>query len=575
MTAALFSDDDAPTLAELPVVEKELLVQTFPGAGKQELAEVYSEVGAQLVETIPQVDMAVLRIEEGDVTEVGTRLADSGLFENVQKNYVFEVTATPDDPLFSSQSYLTQVGVPKAWDITTGSQDVIIAVVDTGIDENHADLRDKVIGGYNIYDDNDDYDDIVGHGTSVAGLAAASADNGTGVAGISWESPILAVKVTDEEGMSTARHLAAGILWAAGNGAKIINVSFAPLQSNSVVRSAVEHVHNRGAIVVISSGNSGTTLKGSGYSQALFVGAVTSTDRIASFSDRGSYVDLVAPGSGVRSIATGGGTSLVSGTSFSAPIVSGVAALAWSVNPDLRPISVQNILTTAVSDLGTRGKDSTYGHGMVDAAKAVEEALDTTATEDTGPPELAVTSPKSGSTRSGRFRASVTATDDEGVADVVLSIDGVPFATDTRSPYRFLVNPNQFSTGNHELSFVATDFSGNASSPKTITVKFGASQGGQTNSTATDITFTSPAEGSSVRNSVTIKASVSDPDGLATVEWFVDGVSKVVNAVGSTSSSVSFVWQATGETRGTHTITLVAIDAYGNMTSAGMELTKR
>jgi len=575
MTAALFSDDDAPTLAELPVVEKELLVQTFPGAGKQELAEVYSEVGAQLVETIPQVDMAVLRIEEGDVTEVGTRLADSGLFENVQKNYVFEVTATPDDPLFSSQSYLTQVGVPKAWDITTGSQDVIIAVVDTGIDENHADLRDKVIGGYNIYDDNDDYDDIVGHGTSVAGLAAASADNGTGVAGISWESPILAVKVTDEEGMSTARHLAAGILWAAGNGAKIINVSFAPLQSNSVVRSAVEHVHNRGAIVVISSGNSGKTLKGSGYSQALFVGAVTSTDRIASFSDRGSYVDLVAPGSGVRSIATGGGTSLVSGTSFSAPIVSGVAALAWSVNPDLRPISVQNILTTAVSDLGTRGKDSTYGHGMVDAAKAVEEALDTTATEDTGPPELAVTSPKSGSTRSGRFRASVTATDDEGVADVVLSIDGVPFATDTRSPYRFLVNPNQFSTGNHELSFVATDFSGNASSPKTITVKFGASQGGQTNSTATDITFTSPAEGSSVRNSVTIKASVSDPDGLATVEWFVDGVSKVVNAVGSTSSSVSFVWQATGETRGTHTITLVAIDAYGNMTSAGMELTKR
>ncbi len=342
----------------------------------------------------------------------------------------------------------------------------------------------------------------------------------------------------------------------------------------ALVRAAAQQAYNRGSLVVISSGNGGGSTIARGYSEAVFVGAITASDRIASFSDRGPFVDVVAPGVTIRSTARGGEYDSASGTSFAAPIVTGVAALAWSVNPDLRPASIVNVVTQSAVDLGARGKDGTFGYGAVDAEDAVYEALQASSGSDNTPPMLDVEQPNDGATLSGRYTTIVTATDESGVADVVLSVDGVPYATDTRDPYRFVIDTRRFPPGEHELSVVATDAAGNASTTRTLDVTFRPPTGNTAGSSSA-ITFTSPADGASVSGDVTIQANVSDSDGLSTVEWFVDGQSRLVNAVSTGSAGVSYLWRIAGVTPGRHVITLIVTDAGGVATTGQLELNTR
>ena len=570
-TEILFTEDADPTVAALPFVEDELLVQPYPGADGQALAALYADVGATVVEELADIGMTVLQVSPDSFYMVAQRLAESGLIETVQKNYVYEASEVPDDPMFDRQVHLAQIGAEDAWDMTVGSEEVIIAIVDTGVDRDHPDLADKIIGGWNAHEGDSDYGDVQGHGTLVAGVAAALSDNGTGVAGVTWNCPLLAIRVTNELGQSSARHIAAGILWALANDADVVNVSFAPLWSNRVVRAVTQEAYNRGSLVVISAGNSGTTTLSRGYNEAVFVGAITASDGIASFSDRGPFVDLVAPGTGIRSTEFDGGYGLANGTSFAAPVVSGVAALAWSVNRDLRPVSIQTAILATTVDLGTRGKDSLYGFGAIDAAAAVEAAALTVFEADGTPPSVQVIRPTSGTSIYGRYTVLVAASDQWGVADVVLLIDGVPYATDTRSPYRFVIDTSRFPSGPHEVSFVATDLTGNASEAETVTVTFRTSSGSATGSSAT-IMFSTPSSGAVVSGDVTIRATVTDSDGLVTVEWLVDGTSVLVSTASGTSCGVSYILRTGGEESGAHTITLIATDAMGSRTTNELDL---
>jgi thermitase len=567
----VFTDDDDPALAALPAVPNELLVQTFPGADPDDLTALYNRIGVQVVETIPDIEWTVLRVEPEEVETAAQQLASSGLLENLQRNHVYQANLVPDDPQYSLQAHLSQIGAPEAWERTIGSEDRLVAVVDTGVQPDHPDLMARIVGGWNVYDGDPDFDDAMGHGTAVAGVIAAVADNGVGVTGVTWNNPILAIRAADDEGASTGRHLAAGILYAAGQGARIINVSFAPLQSNSIVKSAAVCAANRGAVVVMSAGNGGRTCPAPGYDESLFVGAITASDRLASFSDQGPFVDLVAPGSAIRSTALNGGYRLSSGTSFSAPIVTGVAALAWSVNPDLSPSLIRDILTSTAKDLGIRGKDDSYGHGAVQAWAAVEAAIETAVQEDVTRPTVGVIRPMEGSIKDGRFIVSASAADDAGVAEVLLSIDDIPFATDIQAPYHFVVDPGLFSGGLHELTLEAVDTSGNRSQPETRTVEFVASPS-STFGTATRISFWSPEDGSTVSGNCSVRASIEDTNGLATVEWLVDGTSAVVNAVGGTSAIVTFFWRSDETAGSSHTITLVVTDALGHVTRSELTL---
>jgi subtilisin family serine protease len=570
-TEILFTEDADPTVAALPFAEDELLVQPYPGADGQALAALYADVGATVAEELADIGMTVLQVSPDGFYMVAQRLAESGLIETVQKNYVYEANEVPNDPMFDRQVHLAQIHAEDAWDMTVGSEEVIIAIVDTGVYQGHTDLAYKVIGGWNAYNGNSDYSDVQGHGTLVAGVAAAHTDNGTGVAGVAWDCPLLAIRVSNDLGQSSARHIAAGILWALANGADVINVSFAPLWSNRVVRAAAQEAYNRGALVVISAGNSGTTTLSRGYSEALFVGAITASGGIASFSDRGPFVDLVAPGTGIRSTEYDGGYGLANGTSFSAPSVSGVAALAWSVNPDLRPVSIRTAILATAVDLGAEGKDSLHGFGAIDAVAAVEAAALTVFEADDTSPTVQVIRPSGGADIYGRYAALATASDQWGVADVVLSVDGVPYATDTRSPYRFVIDTSRFPPGPHELSFVATDLAGNASEAETLTVTFRTSSGSTSESSAT-ITFSTPSDGATVSGNVSIRATVTDSDGLVTVEWLVDGTSVLVSTASGTSCGVSYTWRTGSEESGAHTITLMATDTMGNRTTNDLDL---
>ncbi len=569
-----FPEDQDPAIAALTFVATELLVQPYPGSQRETLQHLYQQAGAVVDDELPDIDVTVLRVAPERLSSTAAELAASGLIETVHKNYLYQPEAVPNDPLFAREDHLTQIRAAQAWDVSVGSAAVPIAIVDTGVDLHHPDLADKIIDGWNVFDGNADFADVLGHGTQVAGVAAAASNNGLGVAGVAWNCPILAVRVGNANGQSSGRHIAAGILWAVAHGARVINVSFAPLWSDRIVRSAAQQAFNRGCVVVISSGNAGGMNTAVGYDEALFVGAINSTNQIASFSDRGPFVDLVAPGTGIRSTTRGGDYGMANGTSFSAPIVSGVVALAWSVQPDLRPVSIQDVLLRSVVDLGDPGKDTTYGTGAVDAAAAVTRASQTPVVADTTPPALRVIRPATREALSGRYIASVDATDASGVADVVLSIDAVPFATDTRSPYQFVIDTATFSSGSHTLAFVATDVAGNPSSARTVTVTFSPSSSSTSGASSNGIVFRSPAAGATVSGDVTIQATVSDPDGLAVVEWFIDGVSVFVSPVSGVSTGVSYLWKANAATPGRHTVSITITDAVGLRTSGSLILTR-
>ncbi len=574
-TKSLFPEDADPAYQALEIVDTELLLQPLPGADATSLADLFTQLDTTIIDQDNELGLITISIDPDMREIIATALIDSGLIESVHKNYILPSQSIPNDPLFRLQPHLPQVNATEAWDITTGDEDMVIGVVDSGIDISHPDLRNKILDGYNIFDASNDYDDIAGHGTQVAGIIAAESNNRRGVVGLAWDSPIVAVKATNENGDSTSRHLAAGIMWAQANGAKVINVSFAPLWSNKVIKAAAQHVFNRGGMVVISAGNAGGKSKTGGYPEALFVGAVDGSDRIAAFSDRGPFVDLVAPGVSIQSTSLGSGYRTANGTSFAAPIVSGIVALAWSANPSLRPATIQSILSDTAIDLGSRGKDSTYGYGLIDAAAVVQAAADTIAEPDNKPPTVRITSPSAGSTLSGRSRIVVSATDRWGVADVVMSIDGVPTGTDTRKPYRFVVDTALFEGGQHTISIVATDTNGNASKPVTINIRFRGSSSGSSSNNSPGIRFTSPNNRATVGSSVQIEAEVSAKLGLATVEWLINGQSVFASPVGGTKAEVSYLWRTRNVPAGMHTITLILTDLTGKSTSANIELRTR
>jgi subtilisin family serine protease len=570
---SVFPDDSDPTTASLAFDPAQLLVSTYPGADAAARDAEYERAGARRIDRIEELDIDVLEVFGDSLAATAEALLACGLIESVHKNYFFEAQQVSNDPMVSDQAHLEQVGVSSAWGLTVGSRDMVIAIVDTGVQPDHPDLIHRIADGWNVYDNNADFADVRGHGTMVAGVVGATSDNAIGVAGVTWDNPLLAVRVTDRRGRTTSRHLAAGILWAVGHGARVINVSFAPLWSNAVVRSAAQQAWNRGALVVISTGNAGVEANSPGYAEGLFVGAVDEADQVSLFSNRGRFVDLVAPGTEIQTTALGSRYRTTTGTSFAAPIVAGVAALAWSINPGLRPVTITQALEDTAVDAGPSGKDTAYGLGIVDAAAAIRRASETTFIPDISSPRVNIETPTAGASLTGRVVVAVEATDPWGVADVVMSIDGVAVASDSRGPYRFVVNTSNFSSGGHELTFQATDLAGNRSAAVAVAVTF--LPGSEDASGRSAVVFHSPPDASVVFGDVDISATVTSDKGLATIEWLIDGQTALVQAISGESSRLSFRWSSDETEAGNHTITLIATDASGGRRTGTLSLTTR
>jgi thermitase len=285
---------------------------------------------------------------------------------------------TTNDPYFASAWHLPKIGATDAWSSSTGAG-VTIAILDSGVDGTHPDLAPLMVAGWNFYDGNANTADVYGHGTKVAGAAAALSNNGVGVASVSWQSKIMPLRVSLPDGTAYLSTIASAITYAADHGARVANVSFQGAAGSPTVQNAAQYMKGKGGLVVISAGNTSGLQSFDASDSLIAVSATDSADGRASFSSYGAYVDVAAPGVSIYTTANGGGYASVSGTSFSAPITGGVIALMMSRNPALSPAQIESALKSTAVDLGTSGRDDYFGVGRINAAAAVAAAGGNTA----------------------------------------------------------------------------------------------------------------------------------------------------------------------------------------------------
>ncbi|HEY8342136.1 MAG TPA: S8 family peptidase [Calditerricola sp.] len=283
----------------------------------------------------------------------------------------------PNDEFYRPYQWnLPLIGSERGWRISTGEPTVVVAVVDTGVDLDHPDLRGQLVPGRNIVNPAAPPQDDQGHGTHVAGIIAARTNNHRGVAGVTWQCRIMPVKVLDANGAGNLFDVGDGIIWATDNGAKVINLSLGNYVASRYLRDAVRYAFERDVVLVAASGNDALPDSGfpASYPEVLAVSALRPDRHLATYSNYGSSIDLTAPGDNIASTFPDNQYAAMSGTSMASPHVAGVAALVRSVNPTLSNREVMALLIRTSRDLGRPGWDPLYGHGQVDVAAALREA---------------------------------------------------------------------------------------------------------------------------------------------------------------------------------------------------------
>jgi thermitase len=322
--------------------------------------------------------------------------------EYAEPDFIASIALTPNDTNFGDQWSLNNLGqtggkvdadidAPEAWDTSTGASTTIIAIVDTGVDLTHPDLASKIIAGYDFANDDADPTDDHGHGTHVAGIAAAVSNNSQGIAGICWACKIMPVKVLDSSGSGFYDWIASGIVYAADSGANVINLSLGGLFDSQLLVDAIQYAYNQGVVTVAAMGNGGdlTPNYPAVYPEVIAVGATDHNDLRALFSTFGANIDVVAPGVDILSTVPSAGCflcdpsgyMLLSGTSMATPHVAGLAGLVWSLNPSLTRDQVYSILKHSAEDQveslaeDTPGWDPYYGWGRINAASALSQAF--------------------------------------------------------------------------------------------------------------------------------------------------------------------------------------------------------
>jgi subtilisin family serine protease len=245
--------------------------------------------------------------------------------------------------------------------------DVVVGVVDSGVDASHPALVDRVLTGVDLVDGGPGTHDPLGHGTQVAGIIV-----GRGI-GVAEHARVLPVRVLDARGSGTIGRLARGIRWAADHDARVINASVETSGPAAPLEKALDYAWARRSLVVAIAGNQGGALRWpAAYPKAVAVGATDRVNTVTTFSSRGPRLDLVAPGDAIRTTAAGGGYVEARGTSVAAPFVAGAAALLLSQDPELGNAALVERLRDTARDLGRRGADPTYGAGLLNITAALE-----------------------------------------------------------------------------------------------------------------------------------------------------------------------------------------------------------
>jgi subtilisin family serine protease len=286
-------------------------------------------------------------------------------------------TIVPNDTLYSKYQWnLPEIATNKGWNVTRGKDDVVVAIVDTGVQSDHPDLQGRLVEGTNIIDPTQPPDDDVGHGTHVAGIIAAQVNNNEGVAGMTWYTKIMPVKALDSSGAGTTYSVAEGIIWATDHGADVINMSLGNYANAQFLHDAVKYAYDHGVVLVAATGNDNTDRPGypAAYPEVFAVGATNEDESRAEYSNYGDYVDVTAPGTSIASTYPGSRYAALSGTSMACPHVSALASLIRSANANLGNEEVMDLLRKTAKDLGPKGKDVDFGYGQIDVNAAVRAA---------------------------------------------------------------------------------------------------------------------------------------------------------------------------------------------------------
>jgi thermitase len=515
-------------------------------------------------------NLYIVDVPRGSERAVAALLAHNPHFKFAELDQAVAPDLAVSDPYAGSQWHLSKIAATTAWESSQGSG-VTIAILDSGIDASHPDLSSRLVSGWNFYDNNSDTSDVYGHGTKVAGAAAAITNNGTGVASVAGQAKIMPIRITDTSGYGYWSTMAQGLTYAADRGVRVANISFGS-SASATVQSAAQYMKDRGGLVFVAAGNQGTLLTAAPTTSLITVGATDGNDAKTSWSNYGDIVALAAPGSSIYSTVKGGSYSAVSGTSFAAPVAAGVAALIMSAKPGLSSADVEKLLFSTAVDLGSPGRDVYFGHGRVDAAAAVKAALgtSTTITADTQAPTVAIASPAGGSSVSGLATVDVSAKDNVGVAKVELRVNGSLYASDTSAPFSFSWDTKKVANGTATLEARAYDAAGNAASSAKVSVNVFNTTTTTADTTPPVVTISNPKDKSFVKNNVSISVAASDNAGASgiTQTLFIDGV-QVAKATGG---SLSYTWNSRKAAVGAHTVKAVAKDAAGNTSSTSITL---
>lgn len=344
-------------------------------------------------EYVPETDEFVVTLPPNtDENRYSSELMKTGDYQYVVPNWICYPVRNPNDPQFPQQWHHQKVKSPQAWDLVTGRSTQIVAVVDTGIDLTHPDLQANRVPGFNSVDrkaeiDGGQVNDLNGHGTHVAGDAAAIGNNATGVAGMGWNFKIMMIRTSNSPGGgATIDDILAGARWAVDHGAKSVSASYSGVDAAPIGTTGT-YIKSKGALFCYAAGNDNRNLSGFFYPDTIVVGASDESDGKAGFSAYGRAVHVFAPGTNILSTTLGGGYGPASGTSMATPVCNGAIAMIFAANPGLTAQQAQDVLE---SQCDVIGPSAIFGHGRINQYKNVQRALSLLAQNT--PPNSIVTS---------------------------------------------------------------------------------------------------------------------------------------------------------------------------------------
>jgi len=556
-------------------VAGELLVQFNAGVSAEKAKGLIASNGATSINEIEQIRVRRIRVPEQAREHIMAALANNKNVSFVEMNFIAEVVVIPNDTKYPSQWHLPKIDAPSGWEVTTGSSSMPIAIIDTGVDSTHPDLVSKLVPGHNFLTGTNDTADTNGHGTYIAGSAAASSNNLEGVAGVAWRAPIMPLIAADSTGYAAYSNIASAIIYAVEAGVRVINISIAGSSNSYTLQNAVNYAWSRGCLVFAAAGNAGSTtpMYPAACENVVAVGATSNTDTLAIFSSRGDWLDVVAPGVSVLTTSRGGGYASVSGTSIATPLASGLAALILSVNPNFAAADVLNLITGNTNDLGEAGFDPFYGYGRINVNQSLIAAQTVSSNADMIPPTVSVTEPEANAVLAGIVTVGAAADDNSAVDSVEFYLDGGLIGTSFIEPHRFSWNTSEVPDGEHTLTAVAEDTSGNlaVSAPVIVTVQNTREPDPVpeptpeptpvADTTPPVVQLKSPTDGSTLSSKATVSASGADDEsGVVMMRVFVDGSLMTEQA----KASITWNWNLRKVSKGVHTVTAQAVDGAGN-----------